>query len=140
MLKQITDTTLLLIEDDDIDAMTIERSFQKQRLNNPIARAYDGLEALEMLRSGTVTNPMVIVLDLNMPRMGGIDFLKELRADTTLADTMVFVLTTSTSEDDLKQANNYNITGYFIKCDVDEKFAAIVEGVTNYWMFADEDE
>lgn len=131
--KKPSDVTLFLIEDDDIDAMTIERSFIKQRIANPIVRAYDGVEALELLRNNKVPRPMVILLDLQMPRMGGIEFLKELRADEALSDLVVFVLTTSQSETDMEQSYHQHIAGYFTKGEVGEKLLGVVNTLDNYW-------
>jgi len=133
MLNDAEDVVLLLIEDDDIDAMTVERSFIKQRIANEIVRAYDGLEALEMLRAGKVKRPLVILLDLQMPRMGGIEFLKILRADKELADLVVFVLTTSKSESDMLSSYRQHIAGYFVKGEVGEKFLGIVDVLESYW-------
>ena len=127
------DVTLLLVEDDDIDAMTIERGFLKQRIANPIVRAYDGIEALELLRSNKVSRPLIILLDLQMPRMGGIEFLKQLRADEALSDLVVFVLTTSKSEEDMLSSYKQHIAGYFIKGDSGEKFLDIVNVLDSYW-------
>jgi CheY-like chemotaxis protein len=127
------DVTLLLVEDDDIDAMTIERGFVKQRIANPIVRAYDGIEALELLRSNKVSRPLIILLDLQMPRMGGIEFLKQLRADEALSDLVVFVLTTSKSEEDMLSSYKQHIAGYFIKGDSGEKFLDIVNVLDSYW-------
>lgn len=127
------DITLLLVEDDDIDAMTVERSFLKQRIANPIMRAYDGIEALELLRSKQVPRPLVILLDLQMPRMGGIEFLKALRADETLSELVVFVLTTSKSEEDMLSSYRQHIAGYFVKGETGEKFLGIVNVLDSYW-------
>lgn len=127
------DVTLLLVEDDDIDAMTIERGFLKQRIANLIVRAYDGIEALELLRSNKVSRPLIILLDLQMPRMGGIEFLKQLRADEALSDLVVFVLTTSKSEEDMLSSYKQHIAGYFIKGDSGEKFLDIVNVLDSYW-------
>ena len=113
--------------------MTIERGFLKQRIANPIVRAYDGIEALELLRSNKVSRPLIILLDLQMPRMGGIEFLKQLRADETLSDLVVFVLTTSKSEEDMLSSYKQHIAGYFIKGDSGEKFLDIVNVLDSYW-------
>lgn len=131
--QKSSDVTLLLVEDDDVDAMTIERSFIKQRIANPIIRAYDGVEALELLRSNTISRPMVILLDLQMPRMGGIEFLKELRADEALSDLVVFVLTTSESEIDMANSYKQHIAGYFLKGEVGEKLLGVVDTLDSYW-------
>lgn len=133
MIKSSKDITLLLIEDDDIDAMTIERSFHKQRIANPIVRAYDGIEALELLRNKTVTKPFIILLDLRMPRMDGVEFLNELRADKEYTDTVVFVLTTSESEQDISDSYHHHVAGYFVKGKAGEQFSDMVSILDNYW-------
>ena len=101
MEKHTKPITLFLIEDDDIDALTIERSFKKNRISNSIIRATDGIDALEKLRSGAVPKPFVILLDIHMPRMTGHEFLDELRADENYANTVVFILTTSIANEDI---------------------------------------
>lgn len=133
MVGSSSDVTLLLVEDDDVDAMTIERSFLKQRIANPIVRAYDGIEALELLRSNQVSRPLIILLDLQMPRMGGIEFLKELRADEDLSELVVFVLTTSKSEEDMLASYRQHIAGYFVKGKSGEQFLDIVNVLDSYW-------
>jgi CheY-like chemotaxis protein len=133
MVGSSSDVTLFLIEDDDVDAMTIERSFLKQRIANPIVRAYDGIEALEILRSNDVSRPLIILLDLQMPRMGGIEFLKELRADEDLSELVVFVLTTSKSEEDMLASYRQHIAGYFVKGRSGEQFLDIVNVLDSYW-------
>ncbi|WP_426370512.1 response regulator [Pseudocolwellia sp. HL-MZ7] len=127
------DVTLLLIEDDDIDAMMIQRSFLKQRISNKIIRAYDGIEALEFLRSDKAPRPLIILLDLQMPRMGGIEFLKELRADEDLSEIVVFVLTTSQSEEDMLSSYRQHIAGYFVKGKSGEQFLDIINILDSYW-------
>jgi CheY-like chemotaxis protein len=101
MQKLGDEVTLLLIEDDDIDVMTVERSFKKNRIANPIVRAHDGRDALEILQKKQINSPYVILLDLQMPRMNGIEFLEALRADKELAQSVVFILTTSKAEEDM---------------------------------------
>lgn len=133
MVGSSSDVTLFLVEDDDVDAMTIERSFLKQRIANPIVRAYDGIEALELLRSNKVSRPLIILLDLQMPRMGGIEFLKELRADEDLSELVVFVLTTSKSEEDMLASYRQHIAGYFVKGKSGEQFLDIVNVLDSYW-------
>ena len=133
MDKKSKEVTLLLVEDDDVDAMTIERSFLKQRISNKIVRAYDGIEALALLRQDTVPRPLIILLDLQMPRMGGIEFLKELRADVNLSHLVVFVLTTSKSEEDMLSSYKQHIAGYFVKGQSGEKFLEIVNVIDSYW-------
>ena len=99
--KQFKEVTVLLVEDDDVDVMGVERALRKLKILNPIVRAKDGLEALELLRDPhAVRRPYVILLDINMPRMNGLEMLAELRDDPRLTSAVVFVLTTSKSDED----------------------------------------
>lgn len=113
--------TILLAEDDDIDARVVQRSFQKQAVDHPIVVARDGVEALKVLRGedGTppLQQPLMVLLDLNMPRMGGLEFLEELRSDPELSKTIVFVLTTSNADRDRTAAYEKQVAGYLLKTD-----------------------
>jgi len=132
-----TDTvSLLLIEDDDIDAMYIMRDFKKRKIANPFLRAVDGLDALEKLRNGKVARPFIILLDLQMPRMNGIEFLEELRKDEALSDSVVFVLTTSKDERDIVSSYENHIAGYFVKEAPGEGFLSVIEVLDGYWRLA----
>jgi CheY-like chemotaxis protein len=109
---------ILLIEDDDVDIMNVKRAFKKNNVQNPLTVAEDGLKALEILKSLKANNepvPKIILLDLNMPRMGGIEFLTELRKDEELKDISVFVMTTSSEETDIVDAYRLNVAGYIVK-------------------------
>ena len=128
-----TEVTLFLIEDDDIDAMSIKREFKRRRIANPIIRAKDGVEAFELLEAGKLTRPFVILLDLQMPRMNGIEFLTKLRADSNYKNSVVFVLTTSEDEQDIFNSYESNVAGYFIKDEVGEGFIGIVDILDGYW-------
>ncbi|EAT12681.1 response regulator [Bermanella marisrubri] len=125
--------TLLLVEDDDIDAMSIQRSFKKHRIANPIHRVVDGLEALEVIKSGTVKKPFIILLDLNLPRMDGLDFLEWLRESDQFNDIVVFVLTTSKAEEDQVRAYNLHAAGYFFKSECGNQFLDVVSMLDGYW-------
>lgn len=124
---------ILLVEDDDIDAMSIERSIRKMRLLNPLTRAVDGVDALAMLRNGTISRPYIILLDLNMPRMGGLEFLKALRDDEALSDSIVFVLTTSSNEAEIYAAYKKNIAGYIVKSSLSQDFNKVLTFLDHYW-------
>ncbi|MFP8966923.1 response regulator [Pokkaliibacter sp. CJK22405] len=129
--------TLFLVEDDDVDAESIQRSFEKERIANPIVRANDGMEALEMLRQGQVPSPFVILLDLQMPRMNGIEFLEAIREDPVLDCAVIFVLTTSTAERDITASYDHNIAGYFIKDEAAIGFRDVVRLLDGYWNIAE---
>jgi CheY-like chemotaxis protein len=118
-------TNILLVDDDDIDVMNVRRAFEKANIHNPLFHAGDGLEALDMLRSGGLPpKRRLVLLDLNMPRMNGIEFLHELRTDPALQNTAVVVLTTSEAERDQVDAYDLNVAGYLVK---PLRFAAFVE-------------
>jgi len=128
------EVSILLVEDDDIDALAVKRGFSKLKLANPIIRTVNGLEALQLLRSpGAIQRPYVILLDLNMPIMGGIEFLQNIRKDENLKDAIIFVLTTSSADQDLVAAYNENIAGYIVKSDVKGGFDKVINLLDCYW-------
>jgi len=134
MSTSYNEVSILLVEDDDIDAKAVERGFKKLKLANPIIRTKNGLEALELLRSDeTVKKPYIILLDLNMPIMGGIEFLQHIRKDENLKNTIIFVLTTSAADQDLVAAYNENIAGYIVKSDVKGGFDEVMQLLDCYW-------
>lgn len=136
MSDNVKDVTVLLVEDDDVDAMTVKRSFEKLRIANPIVRARDGIEALEMLRSDTISSPYIILLDLQMPRMGGIEFLQQVREDPNLRSSIIFVITTSKDDEDILASYEKNIAGYFLKDSTGYKFLEVVDLLHGYWKIA----
>jgi CheY-like chemotaxis protein len=130
---------ILLAEDDELDVMNVQRAFKKNHISNPLHVASNGLEALEMLRGRNGEPPAVpeerrlILLDLNMPRMGGIEFLRELRADPKLKQITVVVLTTSDEERDKVDAYNLNVAGYILKPVTLSAFVEIMATLNKYW-------
>ncbi|WDE09853.1 response regulator [Thalassomonas haliotis] len=133
MQNHSREVTLFLIEDDDIDAMALERSLHKQKIANRLLRAYDGVQALEMLRKGLVARPYTILLDIQMPRMNGLEFLTELRQDDALADSVVFILTTSRDELDIMQSYDHHVAGYFVKSEAGANFSDCIDMLDSYW-------
>jgi CheY-like chemotaxis protein len=131
------EVTLFVVDDDDIDAIALERALLKLRLLNTIQRARDGRQALEMLRSGAISPPYIILLDLNMPRMGGIEFLKELRMDSSLTHAVIFVLTTSKSDEDLVAAYREHVAGYIFKQHMDRDFLEVIGLIEHYWRLVE---
>ena len=131
MINQLTN--FLLVDDDEVDVMAVKRAFYKHQIDNPCYVAGNGLEALEILRGKhrSVRIPKdrcLVLLDLNMPKMGGIEFLRELRADRTLSGLPVIVLTTSDEEQDRVEAFNLKVAGYIVKPVTFEKFMTTVAG------------
>lgn len=109
---------ILLIEDDELDVISVERSLRKLDQEYELFTAYNGIEALDMLRRADESNnplPDVIILDLNMPKMNGTEFLKVLRTDDKLKHLKVFVMTTSGDEADRKATEQLGVSGYLIK-------------------------
>ena len=133
--------SILLIEDDDIDAEAIKRAFKKQEVKARIIRASDGLEALDCLRGKhdikQLGKAYIILLDINMPRMNGHEFLKEIRKDQVLHGCIVFVLTTSDANDDISQAYDQNVAGYIIKSRAGEDFANLAGLIDRYWRYVE---
>jgi len=129
-----SEVSVLLVEDDDIDAKAVERGFKKLKFANDIVRAKNGLDALALLRDpSALPRPYLILLDLNMPIMGGVEFLKEIRKDDKLKDSIIFVLTTSSADQDVVAAYNENIAGYIVKSDVKAGFDKVIKLLDCYW-------
>lgn len=129
--------TILLVDDNAVDVIAIRRSFWQLKIANPLVVARNGLEALDILRGDNgqakLETPCLILLDLAMPRMGGIEFLDELRRDPALRRTLVFVMTTSTSLDDRERAYEKNIAGYVVKPKSGAGFMETIGTLENYW-------
>ena len=108
--------TFLVVDDDDVAIMGMQRAIRKLDLANPVEIARNGEEALERLRAENgVKRPYVVTLDLNMPRMGGLEFLEVVREDEALQDAIIFVVTTSDAPRDIAAAYSQNIAGYIVK-------------------------
>lgn len=132
---------LLLVEDDEVDVQGLKRAFAKSRIANPITVARDGIEALEMLRGENghekLSKPHLILLDLNMPRMNGIEFLEAIRADEELKGSVVFMITTSKADEDKARAYGHNVAGYIVKQDPANTFMEAVSLLEHYWRIVE---
>jgi CheY-like chemotaxis protein len=128
---------ILLVEDDEVDIMNVQRAFKKNNIGNPLYLARNGLEALEVLRGNDpavlIPSPRVILLDINMPKMGGIEFLTELRKHPELKSISVFVMTTSNEESDKIAAYDLNVAGYILKPLSFEGFSSALAILNHYW-------
>lgn len=128
---------ILLVEDDLVDQQAIVRAFARERIANKITIANDGLEALELLRgtAGTpaLRRPYIVLLDWNLPRMNGREFLHELRQDPNLRDCVVFVLTTSRADEDRVAAYDEHVAGYILKEQVGHTFMELVTMLNSFW-------
>jgi CheY-like chemotaxis protein len=116
---------VLLVEDDYVDAMTVKRAFNDLKFTNPLIHKLNGEEALEYLRGEGNQKPCVILLDLNMPKMNGIEFLKIAKADDELKTIPVVVLTTSKGDEDRVKTFGLSVAGYMIKPTDYKKFMEI---------------
>jgi CheY-like chemotaxis protein len=129
---------ILLVEDDEVDVMTVKRAFKSNHITNPLFVAADGMEALEKLRSSEIPKGRrLVLLDLNMPRMNGIEFLEELRKDAELASTPVVVLTTSNDDQDKVKAYDMNVAGYLLKPVTFQNFCDVMVALNKYWSLVE---
>jgi CheY-like chemotaxis protein len=128
----------LLVEDDEVDVMNVKRAFRMNHITNPLFVAENGLEALAKLRNGDVPQGRrIVLLDLNMPKMNGIEFLRELRSDPALAATPVVVLTTSNNDRDKIEAYNFNVAGYLVKPVTFGEFSELMVTLNKYWTLVE---
>jgi CheY-like chemotaxis protein len=128
---------ILLVEDDRIDVKAFQRAMKKLKIGNPIHISSDGVEAYEYLEECFQGNaseaPSLAILDINMPRMNGIELLQKIRDDKRMRHLVVFMLTTSNDDKDKFEAYNLNVAGYMLKSDMGNSFIRAVELVDNYW-------
>jgi CheY-like chemotaxis protein len=112
-------TSIMLVEDDQMDVMNVQRELRKQHIEVPLVHARNGREALNMLRGengeAKIARPSLMMLDINMPRLNGLELLKILRSDPEFQDLNVFIMTTSDLDTDRLGAKDLNVSGYIIK-------------------------
>jgi len=128
---------ILFVEDDSIDAMTIKRAFMELKVTNPLVHKANGSQALEYLRSKSNKKPCVVLLDLNMPKMNGIEFLKIIKADDELKSIPVVVLTISEEERDIAESFRLSVGGYIVKPVDYKKFVEAVRLLNLYWTLSE---
>jgi CheY-like chemotaxis protein len=134
---------ILLVEDDEVDVMTVQRAFKKGNITNPLYIAGNGIEALSLLRGNPGQPSLIpserrlILLDLNMPKMNGLEFLQELRADPTIRYIPVVVLTTSNEERDRVHAYDLNVAGYILKPVTFSIFVELMITLNKYWALCE---
>ena len=129
--------TILMIDDDELDIRAFKRSLRRRQLQNPLRTASNGVEALALLRGEDghepIERPFTILLDINMPRMNGLEFLAELRSDPDLKDAVVFMLTTSDDDKDMKAAYDKQVAGYILKSRAGLNYAGVLDMLEPYW-------
>ncbi|KQV81190.1 response regulator [Rhizobacter sp. Root1221] len=127
---------IVLVEDDDVAAESVMRGLTRSGVTAPVIWAPDGEMALRVLRGADperrAQRPRVVLLDLNMPRMNGFEFLQHVRADPALRDDVVFVLTTSDADADRTRAYHENVAGYMVKASVGPQFAKLAQLLQSY--------
>lgn len=127
-------TTIFVVEDDDVDYRLLLRSFEKRKIANVIVRAVDGIDALEKIERGEVKKPFIILLDISMPRMNGQEFLKIIRQHPEHKDTVIFLVTTSSNDQDIREGFSQHVAGYFLKDNVASSLDKIVDVINGYWQ------
>ena len=127
---------ILLVEDDKVDVMTVKRALKDLEINNPLVSTANGEEALEYLQNNGNKKPCIILLDLNMPKMNGIEFLKIAKADDTLKKIPVVVLTTSSQQQDIMESFKLSVAGYIVKSVDYTEFTESIRTINLYWTLS----
>ena len=127
---------ILLVEDDKVDVMTVKRALKDLEINNPLVSTANGEEALEYLQNNGNKKPCIILLDLNMPKMNGIEFLKIAKADDTLKKIPVVVLTTSSQQQDIIESFKLSVAGYIVKSVDYTEFTESIRTINLYWTLS----
>ena len=128
---------ILLVEDDSVDAMTVKRALKELNVTNQLVHSIDGEQALEYLKADDNKKPCVILLDLNMPKMNGIEFLHAVKKDEKLKKTPVVVLTTSKEENDVTTSFRFSVAGYMVKPVDYKKFVEAIRAINLYWTLSE---
>jgi len=128
--------TVLLVEDNDVDRENVIRAFRRHNLESSLVEARDGLDALAILRGDEgrppLRKPYLLLLDLALPRLDGLSVLRELRADPALAGTVVFVLTTSSHDQDKQSSYHQHVAGYIVKGEAGPGMVGLVDLLRAY--------
>jgi CheY-like chemotaxis protein len=128
---------ILLVEDDQVDALTVKRILREVRIENHLEIVTDGEQALDYLRNADNPRPAFILLDLNMPRMDGIECLQILKNDDNLKSLPVIVITTSKGRHDIEDCFRLGVAGYMVKPIDNQKFVEIVTVINRYWTLSE---
>ena len=141
-MPEMATTNILLVEDDRVDVMNVQRSFKRANIANPLYVASNGVEALAILKGEhhEISMPNVrrlVLLDLNMPKMSGLELLQNIRKDISLRSTPVIVLTTSNQEKDRMEAYDLNVAGYLLKPVTFGSFFELITTLNRYWTLCE---
>jgi len=127
---------ILLVEDDNVDVMAVERALKDLKIKNQLVSTVNGEEALEYLKNNGDKKPCIILLDLNTPKMNGIEFLKIVKEDKTLKKIPVVVLTTSSQQQDIVECFKLSVAGYIVKSIDYANFAKAISTINLYWTLS----
>jgi CheY-like chemotaxis protein len=128
---------ILLVEDDQVDAMTVKRALKEIKVTNPVKVTGNGEEALDFLKDEENDQPNIILLDLNMPKMNGIEFLKVVKSDEDMRKIPVVVLTTSREDQDRVESFSLSVAGYMVKPVDYLKFVEVIKAIDLYWTLSE---
>jgi len=128
---------VLLLEDDRVDVLSVSRAFKELKIANPLQVVGNGEEGLRYLRDEDNPRPCLILLDLNMPRMNGLEFLKVIKNDEELKKIPVVVLTNSKGDEDMLQSYRYGVAGYIVKPANYLQFIEVVRVIDLYWTISE---
>lgn len=124
---------VLLVEDDAVDVMTVKRCFKQLKISNQLLIANNGEEALQLLAQSGLVTPCLILLDINMPKMNGLELLRRLKEVVTLKKIPVVMLTSSKEESDVEKCFERGVAGYMVKPIEYPQFVEIIELLCTYW-------
>ncbi|MDH5604927.1 MAG: response regulator [Cyclobacteriaceae bacterium] len=131
---------ILLVEDDLVDSMTVKRALKELNVSNSVIHARNGEEAIQYLQGESNEKPCLILLDINMPKMNGIEFLRERKGDTHINIIPTIVLTTSNDDKDKFNSFSLNIAGYMVKPVDYRKFVEVMKAIKQYWSLSESPE
>jgi CheY-like chemotaxis protein len=134
---KFSDKPILLVEDDKVDVMTVRRALNDIRVTNPVVNLENGEEALQYLRDPASEKPCIILLDLNMPIMNGIEFLQVVKHDAPLKRIPVVVLTTSEEQQDKVNSFDLGVAGYMTKPVDYRQFVEVMRTIDAYWTISE---
>jgi CheY-like chemotaxis protein len=134
---KINSQPILLVEDDQVDVMTVKRALKEIHVTNPLVNLENGEQAMKYLRDAKGAKPCIILLDLNMPIMNGIEFLQMVKHDVQLKRIPVVVLTTSEEQQDKVNSFDLGVAGYMAKPVDYRKFVEVIRTIDAYWTISE---
>ena len=134
---KVTCKSIMLVEDDQVDTMTVRRALKELHVTNPLQHVENGEEALNFLRNPANSQPCLILLDLNMPIMGGLEFLQIAKKDEALKGIPVVVLTTSEEQEDKVESFQLGVAGYMRKPVDYPNFVEMIRAIDAYWTISE---